>query len=114
MESKIENREWKEQRIKKERKRAVVSIIANTIIAFAFGALAFLFNTGWFLFSGICSTILMVVLNIQNAKALQNLAQMTMVYKLTDESFHNEWNDYVTAVDYRLNREYHKKHKESL
>ena len=112
MERKIENREWKEQRIKKERKRAVISIVANTIIAFAFGALAFIFNTGWFIFCGISVTILMVVLNIQNAKALQNLSQMTMVYKLADDSFHDEWNDYVTAVDYRLNREYQKKHKE--
>lgn len=111
MERNIENREWKEQRIKKERKRAVISIVANTVIAFAFGALAFLLNSGWFLFSGVIVTVLMVALNIQNAKALQNLSQMTMVYKLSDESFHDEWNDYVTAVDYRLNREYQKKHK---
>ncbi len=112
MERNIENREWKQQRIKQYRKRCVVSICVNTVIPVIFILLATLFDFDLLiLIPGVVILVCMVILNYQNAIRLQNLSQMTMVYKLTDDTFKGEWNDYVTTVDFTLNKEYQKKHK---
>ena len=112
MERNIENREWKQKRINQYRKRCVVSICINTVVPTIFILLATLFNFDlWILIPDIVILVCAVILNYQTANRLQNFSQSIMVYKLTDETFTDEWNDYVTTVDFTMNREYQKKHK---
>ena len=111
MDRKIENAEWKQARIKKYRKRNVISICILTLVPFVFALFAYILTDRTLLIISGIDTVLFAILNCQSAKRLQSLSQMTMVYKLSDKDFANEWNDYCTTVDYTLTRQYNEKHK---
>ena len=106
MERKIENVAWKMNRLKQLRKRCLLSISFNTVIVFVFTALSYFLNNVLYVYVGLVLLCLAVFLSIRSAKASQNYAQETMIYKLSDESFQDEWNDYVTTIDYTLSKQY--------
>lgn len=111
MDRKIENAEWKLQYIKKYSKRNVVMIPIFTIIPAIFCCMAYFFNEYMCLVVGGIYAVFSITWNLQAIRKLQNLSKMTLIYKLSDDSFRDEWNDYVVAVDYSLNMEFEKKRK---
>ena len=105
MEKKIENAEWKIDKLKQMRKRCTFSICFNIVIVFAYSIL-YLFSSWWIVFGGAFVTAIAIVMSLRSIKAIQSYAQETMIYKLADESFKTEWNDYVTTVDFTLSKQY--------
>lgn len=111
----IENREWKEERLKYLRKRCKISICFNIICVFLYSIL-YLFLDWWIIFGGAIVTLIMLFFSIKSLNAAQSFAQETMIYKLADESFQDEWGKYVGAIDYALSKqyeEYQKKHSKN-
>ena len=111
MDRKIENLKWKEQRIKTYRKRSTFFICLLSVVPFIFCCFAYIFDDYSLLIVGGGLTVAYAIINYHMAKRLQGLAQMTMVYKFAEESFQSEWNDFVTSVDFSMNKEYEKNHK---
>lgn len=106
MDRKIENAEWKIERLKQLRKRCMFVIASDFTVIFIYVSLAYFLNSVLFIVFGAFLLVLAIYMAIKNARAAQSYSQEIMIYKLADPSFQAEWNDYVTTIDYTLSKQY--------
>ncbi len=109
----FENIEWKVETIRRTKKRVTVSICFNTVAAFVFGVLPFIFHSENFavlLCVCIVGLALFVYLNYRNAKTLWTYSQFMMIYRMDELKDNGQWDSHVSIIDGEMDKLYAKKH----
>ena len=103
----FENREWKIEQIRSIKKRATFSICFNTVAAFVFGILPFIFHSEYsaiILCVCIVGLVFFVYLNYRDAKTLWAYSQFMMIYRMEELKNSGEWEKRVSEIDLTLDK----------